>query len=568
MHRLSFMNESISLPLTAEQSTHKSLSSYWVWLLLLTVAVLWLATLGSRRLINPDEGRYAEIAREMLVSGDWVTPRLNGIKYFEKPPLQYWMTAGAYKVFGESEFAARLWAGLTGFAGILLAGWVGARLFSRAAGAMAAIIMASSLLYLVIGHINTLDMSLSFFLELSLCSFLLAQRSAAQSIEERNWMLLAWTAAALAFLSKGLVALVLPSLTLLVYSVFTREYSAWKRLHVAKGLALFLLLSLPWLIAVARANPEFLHFFFLHEQFERFLVDAHDRDGPWWYFLPVMMLGCLPWSFVGLFQFKAAWRFDARADGVQIRRFLLLWIVVVVGFFSLSHSKLPPYIVPIIPMFALLLGDAFTRLPAKIVRIHLLVMGAILGALSLIIALLPDTIAGARSVHVVAEMRPDTALGLLLVSAAMLASSYMTGRKPIELVVVITGLGTLLGLSVVNKGSDALGMSRSGYPLTAPITASMHPDTKLYSVSDYDQTLPFYLKRQLTLVNYRGELDFGLRQEPELAIDTVEEFARIWRNEADAIAVMPPSLYKDLLSQGLPMQLLTEQHKLVAVKKP
>jgi len=564
------MNASTPISPAAAQSAAISTatSPRWLWLIVLSIAVMWFATLGPRRLLNPDEGRYAEIPREMLVSGDWVTPRLNGIKYFEKPPLQYWMTAVAYQVFGENEFAARFWAGFTGFAGILLAGWTSARLFNRAAGAMAAVITASSLLYLAIGHINTLDMSLSFFLELTVCSFLLAQHSAPRSSAERNWMLLAWAAAALAFLTKGLVALVLPSLTLLAYTVLTREFSAWKRLHIVKGLALFLLLALPWVIAAARANPEFLSFFFLHEQFARFLVNSHDRDGPIWYFLPLFVLGTLPWTFVALRQFNATWRFDAQTNGLQMRRFLLVWIAVVIGFFSVSHSKLPPYIVPVMPMFAMVLGDVFTRLPARTLRMHLLVIGLGLGALGLAVSLLPVTIAGAKNAALVADLRPETAIGFLLAAVAMLASNHMSGHKPIEVVVIVAGLGTLLGLSVLIKGTDALDNTRSGYPLAGPIAAQLTPDTKLFSIGDYDQTLPFYLKRQITLVDYRGELDFGLSQEPELAIDSMQAFVPVWRNQAKAIAVMPPALYKELLNQQLPMQLITEQRKLVAVSKP
>lgn len=570
MNRLNPMHESTLAPQAANKSVITSEEATWPrWLwLLLAIGVLWFATLGTRHLLNPDEGRYAEIAREMLVTGDWVTPRLNGIKYFEKPPLQYWMTAGAYRVFGETEFAARFWSGLTGFAGIVLAALAGVRLFSRAAGAMAAAITASSLLYIVIGHINTLDMSLSFFLELTVCGFLLAQHSAPHSAAERNWMLVAWFGAALAFLSKGLIALVLPSLTLLVYTALTRELSAWKRLHIVKGLALFLLLTLPWLIAAARANPEFLRFFFLHEQFERFLVDSHDRDGPWWYFLPFLVLGTLPWTFVALRQFNSTWRLDGQTGGLQARRFLMLWIVVVIGFFSLSRSKLPPYIVPVIPMFALVLGDVFTRLQAQALRMHLLVMGVALALLGITVALVPDNIAGAKSVDVVVDLRPELSIGFLLTALAMLCPCWFWHRQSSQKTVIVVGLGTLLGLSVLVQGSDALDKTRSGYPLVQPIAAHLTPETKLYSVGDYDQTLPFYLKHRLTLVNYRGELDFGLRQEPELAIDTIEEFARVWRNETNAIAVMPPAYYSDLLQRGLPMQLITQQRKLVAVRKP
>ncbi len=532
---------------------------------------LWFATLGTRRLLNPDEGRYAEIAREMLVSGDWVTPRLNGIKYFEKPPLQYWMTASAYQVLGQNEFAARLWSGLTGFAGILLAWFTGMRLFGRSAGMMAAAVLASSVLYLVIGHTNILDMGLSFCLQLMVCSFLLGQTSAPGSTAERHWMLLAWTGAALAFLSKGLIALILPALTLLAYTAVTREYSAWRRLHIGKGLSLFMLLVLPWLIAVSLANPEFPRFFFLHEQFARFLTDVHDRDGPWWYFLPVFILGALPWTFVALRQFKHSWRLDQHA-GMQTRRFLMLWVTVVMVFFSLSHSKLQPYIVPVMPLFALLVGDALTRMPVKTLRMHFLVMGALVALLALTIALIPDSVAGARSVAVVAALRLETAVGLLVAAVTLLLASWLLRRQTqpttLRTAVIVTGLGTLLGLTVLTQGADALRITRSGYDLSQQIAAHLRPDTRLYSVGSYDQTLPFYLKRRITLVDYRGELDFGLSQQPELAIDTVEAFARIWRNQSDAIAVMSPALYTQLLNQGLPMRFIAQQAKLVAVSKP
>lgn len=543
-------------------------SSYWTWLGLALIAVLWFATLGSRQLLDPDEGRYAEIAQEMLVSGDWVTPRLNGIKYFEKPPLQYWMTASAYRVFGHNEFAARWWAGLCGFAGILLTGFTGTRLFGRAAGHMAAVITASSALYMTISHVNTLDMGLTFFLQLSMCSFLLAQRSALGSRTERNWMWLAWSGAALAFLSKGLVALILPALTLLVYSVVSREFSAWRRLHIGSGLPLFLLLVLPWLIAVSLANPEFPHFFFVHEQFERFLSNIHDRDGPWWYFLPFLLLGSLPWTFIALHRLTTEWQLDAAQPGFQTRRFLIVWIVTVIGFFSLSHSKLPPYILPVIPMLALLLGDICTRLAATALRLHLLVMASMLLVLALVVCLLPDNIAGAKAIAVVADLRPETVVGLVLISIAILAASWLAHRRALEAAVITAGLGTLFGLSVLIQATNALASTRSGYALAQQITPRLSPTTRLFSVADYNQTLPFYLGRHLTLVNYRGELDFGLSQEPELAIDSIEAFTRIWQDQGLAIAVMPPALYTELLNKGLPMQLIAQQAKWVAVSKP
>ncbi|MGC3982727.1 MAG: glycosyltransferase family 39 protein [Steroidobacteraceae bacterium] len=554
--------------------TQPAFKTQTCWLLLALIAGLWFATLGTRHLLNPDEGRYAEIASEMLTTGDWITPRLNGIKYFEKPPLQYWMTAAAYQVFGQTEFAARFWTGLTGFAGLLLAGFTTLRLFGRSAAAMTIAVLASSLLYVVIGHINTLDMGLSFFLQLAISSFLLAQQSTTVATE-RNWMLGAWASVALAFLSKGLVALILPALTLIAYTLVTREYSAWRRLHIGKGLLLLLVLGPPWLVAVSRTNTEFLQFFFLHEQFERFLTTIHDRAGPWWYFLPLLLLGTLPWTFVALRQFKPAWQLDSQLNGFQTRRFLMLWIVVVVTFFSLSHSKLPPYIVPVIPMFAMLLGDIFTRLSVRALRMHLLVMGSVLTLLAVMIGLLPTGLAGTRSVDLIGKLQPPATIGFLLAAAAMLFSAWQLRRSAtthtIPRAVITTGLGTLLALNVLIQGSNEISATRSGYALAQQIKAAVPDDLSnlpIYSVSNYDQTLPFYLQRRITLVNYRGELDFGLTQEPELAIDSIEAFARVWNQPGSAIAVMSPALYTEMLSKGLPMRLIAEQAKMVAVGKP
>src|SRR5258706_1733329 len=181
-----------------------------LWILLAVFAAGWFCNLGYRHLIKPDEGRYAEIPREMVASGDWLTPRLNGYKYFEKPALQYWITAAAFTAFGPHEWAARLWPALTGFLGVLLVFLAGKRLFSPPAGLWGAAVAASSAIYASIGHLLTLDMALCVFMSASVFAFAVAQRDPAGEAERRRWMLLAWAAAALAVLSKGLVGIVLP----------------------------------------------------------------------------------------------------------------------------------------------------------------------------------------------------------------------------------------------------------------------------------------------------------------------------------------------------------------------
>jgi 4-amino-4-deoxy-L-arabinose transferase-like glycosyltransferase len=263
-----------------------------LWLIAV-FALLWFGTLEHRRLINPDEGRYAEIPREMVASGDWTTPRLNDIKYFYKPPLQYWATAAAFTLFGEHHWTARLWPALTGFLGVLFTGFATARLFSPLAGLIAGAVLGSSVLWNVIGHANTLDMGVSALLAAAVLALCLAQRD--DSVASRRWLDGAWALLALATLSKGLIGLVLPAATVVAYMLWQRDWGLLARLRLLRGIAILLAITAPWFIAVSIANPEFPHYFFIHEHFERFLTKTHGRYQPAWYFIPILLVGMIPW---------------------------------------------------------------------------------------------------------------------------------------------------------------------------------------------------------------------------------------------------------------------------------
>ncbi|HEY4375266.1 MAG TPA: glycosyltransferase family 39 protein, partial [Burkholderiales bacterium] len=249
-----------------------------LWLLVLLTALVWFCNLDYRKLVRPDEGRYAEIPREMVATGDYLTPRLNGLKYFEKPALQYWATAISYEVFGEKHWAARLWPALTGFLGILFTAFVGMQLWGRRAGAYAGLILASATLYVGIGHLLTLDMGVTFFLNAGVLCLCMAQRERMPETS-RNWMLAGWASLGLAILSKGLIGAVLPAGAFFVYSLLCRDFAAWKKLEILKGVALLLLVTAPWFIWVCIVNPDFFYFFFIHEHILRFLTPGANRPG-------------------------------------------------------------------------------------------------------------------------------------------------------------------------------------------------------------------------------------------------------------------------------------------------
>src|SRR6185369_10828063 len=221
----------------------RRLVTNWRSLIVLLLAAAWLAGLAARPLYKTDEARYGEISREMAESGDWITPRLNGLKYFEKPPLQYWATAAVFKAVGPSDIAARVYTGFCGLMTILLVGYTARRLWSADHALAAMMALASSPYFMALGGIVTLDMGLTLWTTLTLCAFLLAEGASGDPRERRRWLLVAWTGAALAVLSKGLVGLVFPAATFFVYSVARHGLRGLRDLEWVRGFALFFLIA-------------------------------------------------------------------------------------------------------------------------------------------------------------------------------------------------------------------------------------------------------------------------------------------------------------------------------------
>jgi 4-amino-4-deoxy-L-arabinose transferase-like glycosyltransferase len=353
------------------------------WGLAGLLCLVWLATLAGRPLFNPDEARYAEIPREMLSGGDWVIPHLNGLDYIEKPPLQYWATAASYGLLGVSEFSARLYTALTALATIALIGFLAARLSGNGAGWRAAAVLSGMFMFVVLGQLMTLDMSLTFWMSASLAAFLLAQQAQrarqapqAQSAE-RGWMLFAWLAAALGVLTKGLVAAAIPAAVLVIYSVCMRDYSPWRKLHLAWGLPLFLAVTVPWHWLAAQRLNDFLQFFLVREHFARYLTPIADRHEPWWFFGWVFLAGTVPWTVPALRVLVTGWRTPRGQFSPTV--FLWIWVVFICVFFSISDSKLMPYILPAMPALAVLIGtQSLPTLKRDLLMTSILTTGAAL----------------------------------------------------------------------------------------------------------------------------------------------------------------------------------------------
>jgi 4-amino-4-deoxy-L-arabinose transferase-like glycosyltransferase len=533
-------------------------STLRIWILL---GVLWLANLPLRPLFDPDEGRYAEIPREMVAASDWVTPTLNGLKYFEKPPLQYWATAALYEVFGLHDWTARLWAAGLAFLCIPLVYNFAMRLgYARDTALIAAALLASNPYFGVVGQLNLLDQGFTFFLNLTLFAFALAQRATAGGKEERNWMLVTWAGLALAVLSKGIVTLVLAGATLLIYMLVSRDASLLKRLRPGLGLPLFLLISLPWFLLVQSRNPEFSQFFFVHEHFARYLTNVSNREQPWWYFLLIMLVALLPviWNVRHWFRPTGT---AAGTTGFRVERLLLIWCAVVFLLFSTSHSKLASYLMPLMPALAVLLARSTAAQPGAFRRAWIMVMFFLLAA------------AAGIAIQSARRVGPLSSGSLIWVAATVglcvVFLVFTLGRRDVEpadrwLSLAVLSIAGFQSLSMCYNASFP---ARGAVELAALSAPRISATTQLYFVGHYRQTLSWYLRREIPVYDYVGELEFGMQHSNlELPMDSTR-FLRYWQQDSDALAFITPRDYAALSAQGMPGHVVASDARSIVMSR-
>lgn len=523
--------------------------------LALVIAGVYLVLLSQRPLGVPSEARYAEIPREMLATGDWLTPRINGVKYFEKPPLFYWLEAMDEAAFGRSEFAVRVLPALFGMGGCLLVYVAGRTLWTRRAGLIAAATMASAILYFVLSRQVLLDMPVAFFLTGTFVAFLLGIRAPPDSRTRAVAMYVMYAMAAAATLTKGLIGIALPGVVVLGWLILTGRWSELRHVRLVSGTVLFLVLAAPWHVAVALRNPEFAWFYFVHEHFLRFLTPEAGRNQPDWFFIPVLLVGWIPWV---VFLPSALW--DAGRKVWADRRrwpselFILLWFGLPFLFFSASHSKLIPYALPFFPPLALLLGkwlDRALETEARALRVGLAVLSALLVGLGLAVnyahtdpgAVIPPRYLGAAT-PALGDLLP-LAYGFVLIAIAI---AWLGQRGALRAALVLTLAGAAgLGLTVDTIMGQA--QPDSVKPLAAIIEQHLRPGDEVASLFAYYQDLPFYLRRRITVAATGGdELDFGRSVEDTSGWMIGEaEFWRRW-DEPDhrMFAVIPLAHYQAL----------------------
>ncbi len=524
----------------------------------LFVLLFW--NLGETGLLDPDEGRYSEIPREMIESGDYITPRLNDVKYFEKPVLYYWMTALSFRLFGKTETAVRAVSALLAFLTVLCTWILAHKVYDRDIADRIAVILGTSLLFYAIARISLTDMPLVFFMTLSFVSAWWAIR---EERVHRGALCVFYAGVALSLLTKGLIGIVLPGCVLLAYILCTRRFRLVVDLLYPPGILLFFAVVLPWFWMVCTRNRDFFYFFFIREHFLRYATAIHGRYQPMWFFVPVLLAGLVPW--VGFLpgalrdvwegtvaEVRRSWGAAVRPGCRDADLYLFLWAAVIFLFFSVSRSKLIPYIVPVMPPLAILMGRAIAaraRGDGRKAGLNaaLWTGSVFLGALAVAFLACPFVLRDPRL-----DMQFVRLVGvgygsalLVFIGLSLMCRVFADGQKWFY---ALSAVAFLL-CAIASKAPNAVAGSHSSREIAGEVNRILRPDDVVANYRDYMHGLTFYTQRRTLLVREIGELEFGLNAEPERNADWFlddRSFLPVWKGPRRVLLVIGALAVKEL----------------------
>ena len=468
-------------------------------LAVILVVYVYFAGLGDYGFLDPDEGRYSEIPREMIETGDYITPRLNYVKYFEKPILHYWFTVAAFKIFGQNEFAGRLTPVLLGLLGCAVTSML-AYVITRdkRASFVSGMILASSTLWYGIARINITDMTLTFFFTLSLCCF----RLWVNDVSKKFWLIMFYISMALAVLTKGLIGVVLPGGIAVIYALLTRQgKKILTRIFSPTAIIIFLIINCIWFIPVCMANSDFFYFFFIREHFLRYTTTIHDRYQPFYWFIPILLAGLVPYTGMLYDSFRAMLgkcRIIAKSDGI----FLGLWFMITFIFFSFSDSKLVTYILPCFPPLAILAGSSLSSMEGREFKPFIIITAIILIPLSLTGIIWPMF---TTDTDVIAMRIPALCLAVTLL--VFTACSFILPRKNISVIMCVLGVLAMYSAS----GAFIVEGKLLSHKEAAGIIKANNPD-EVIVFQKLMQGMNYYLERRTITADVIDELEFGASQ--------------------------------------------------------
>ncbi len=461
--------------------------------------VFFLLRLGHPALLEPDEGRYADVSRAMLLTGDWLTPRMNFIPNFGKPPLFFWLTAATMRMLGPTELAARLWSAIAGAGLVAVTVALARRLLDLdvRSALLAGAMLATSPLVFVYAHLCTQDMLFAALLGIAFAAFFAAVDEPAPRLGP---VVGGWIALGLAVLAKGPTAVAFPTLVFGAFLLPRERRALVLRLLRPSALAVFLAIVLPWHVAMARTHPDWASIYLWQGHVERAAGNPFDRSEPAWFYLPVLAFGFFPWILFALGPVRRAFVERTGGRAARARFFLLLWAVLPVAALSLPAIKMPHYILPVAPALCLLAADGALRTfapvgpgPRRVMR-SLLAAAAALAAAAIVCAIGPSALDGSRKVdQALALFGKPIALAFAVAATGCAAAAGLarTARPRRALVLLVATAGSILLVAwVVLARMDEWRGSRR---LAEIVARGAEPGTRVVMYHRHYRGLAFYL---------------------------------------------------------------------------
>ncbi|HZP44294.1 MAG TPA: glycosyltransferase family 39 protein [Candidatus Binataceae bacterium] len=502
----------------------------------LPAAALFFFHLGAYGLWEPDEGRYAEIAREMLATGNYLVPQMNYVPYVEKPPLLYWLTALSMRGFGVNEFAARSVNAIAALIGVVAVYYFTLRVFDRRHAVFAGLILTTCALYAVMAQVLTTDMLLTATVTVALFALYLHWCQGGQ------WWWLIYVSAGLAVLTKGPIGAVIPAAAGLIFLALEGDLrGVFRRFHVVAGAMIILLITGPWFVAMGLRQPDFLDFYFVGEHLRRFFDASYSHAEPFYYYVPIIFAGTLPWSLTAPF-----WRWRGWASSPP-RRFCLVTTAVIFTIFSAASAKLIPYLLPAFPCLAILLADRLLSSADNNGGKRLAWGGGLMSAAGLatiVVGLVAADFSSPNPGLVRAELL--AAGGVLTVGGALVFVLFRW-RPPLAGLSAIAATAAVV-LLIASYGRLAAESSRS-YAALARTIARRAPDARLICYPRYIDALPFYTQRRVILVGPKTELAYGAAHAadgPAYFFDRRADVIRLWREPEPSVLVVDRPAFRTI----------------------
>ena len=440
-----------------------------LWLFVVAAALA--CNLGSTPLYDADEGRNGEVGREMAATNDYVMPRIDGMPYLDKPIVYFAAEAAAMEILGPTELAARLPAYLFTLATAFVLWWFARRVWDEEAALIAAIAYLTMPLTLAFARTVIFDSALSFFIVVAIVAFYLEKPT------------LAWAAIGFGVITKGPVAIALPLLVAIPFAIKQKKF---RSLFSWWGLVAFVAIIAPWVWAVSQVVPDFLHYVLVTETAQRLATKALKRTGPPWYFIPYLIGGALPWAIVAI------------ANGKELRKkidpatlYAVLWILVPFIFFSISQSKRPQYILPLMPAIALLVARATKGFRAA--AIAWIALGVVLIAAPPFLHMRAELLDAAKSAAI--------ALGIVALASGIVA--LFVKRR--EIAIIALSIPVIAIPIAADPVLKAIGERRSAHSFAAQLRPHVTPSTEIVGIEAYTGSLQFYLRKPITVVTPDAE---------------------------------------------------------------